>query len=63
MQPIRTLSLIPVQIKITYNTTIPLYKKLASKIKKLRVLGITNIKIAAKLRISIKTVQKSLENK
>ena len=38
MQLIRTLSLIPIQIKITYDNNIPLYIKLAPKIRKLKAL-------------------------
>ena len=61
MQPIRTMSLIPVQIKITYNNNIPLYQKLAPKIKELKALGMTNVEIATKLQISRKTVRKGLK--
>lgn len=55
------MSLIPVQIKITYNNNIPLYQKLAPKIKELKALGMTNVEIATKLQISRKTVRKGLK--
>ena len=58
MQPIRTMSLLPVQIKITYNNNIPLYKKLAAKIRNLKALGLTNNEIATKLKISRKPIRK-----
>ena len=51
-QPIRTLSLIPVKIKITIEQIVPLYKKLAPKIRELKALGMTQDKIAKKLTIS-----------
>jgi len=60
MQPIRTLSLLPFQIKITFDQHVPLYQKLSSKIKELKVLGMTHEEIAASLKISRKTVRKSL---
>jgi len=63
MKPIRTMSLIPGRIKITIKEHIPLYQKLAPKIKELKALGITNNKIAKKFRISIKTVKKSSKNR
>jgi DNA-binding NarL/FixJ family response regulator len=53
------MSLIPMQIKITFDQTIPLYQKLAPKIKELKALGMTNIEIASKLKISRKTIQKA----
>ena len=55
------MSLIPVQIKITYNNNIPLYQKLAPKIKELKALAMTNVEIATKLQISRKTVRKGLK--
>ena len=58
--PIRTMSLIQVKIKITFDQTIPLYQKLASKIKELKALGLSNKTIAAKLKISRKTIRKAL---
>ena len=60
MQAIRTLSLLPIQIKITINQTVPLYQKLAPKIKELKALGMLHDEIAARLKISRKTVRKSL---
>jgi DNA-binding CsgD family transcriptional regulator len=38
----------------------PLYKKLAPKIRKLKALGMTNIEIATKFKISRKTIKKAL---
>ncbi|NGX63951.1 MAG: hypothetical protein KR126chlam6_01374 [Candidatus Anoxychlamydiales bacterium] len=58
-QPIRTLSLIPVQIKITIEQMEPLYKKRKPKIKELTALGMTNIEISEKLKISRKTIRKA----
>jgi len=42
--PIRTLSLIPMTVKITIEQIMPLYKKLAPKIRELKTLGMTNSK-------------------
>ncbi len=58
-QPIRTLSLMPVKIKITMTEAIPLYKKLAPKIKELKTLGMTNEEIATRLKICRKTIRKA----
>jgi hypothetical protein len=58
--PIRTESLISVEIKITLNETIPVYQKLAGKIKELKVLGMSNEEIALRLKINRKTVGKAL---
>ncbi|NGX36186.1 MAG: hypothetical protein K1000chlam1_01025 [Candidatus Anoxychlamydiales bacterium] len=58
--PIRTLSLIPMKIKITIEQTKPLYKKLAFRIRELKALGMTQDQIAKKLNVSIKTTKKSL---
>ncbi|KKK49952.1 hypothetical protein LCGC14_3129880 [marine sediment metagenome] len=58
-QPIRTLSLILVQIKITCNNNIPLYKKLAPKIRELKALGLTQNEMVCRLKISRKTILKS----
>ena len=58
--PIRTLSLIRVKIKITTNEYLPLYQKLAPKIKELKILGLSNENIAVKLNINKKTVRKAL---
>ena len=60
MQLIRTLSLIPIQIKITYDNIMPLYKKLAPKIRELKMMGMNNKEIAVVLKISRKTTRKSL---
>ncbi|NGX63652.1 MAG: hypothetical protein KR126chlam6_01065 [Candidatus Anoxychlamydiales bacterium] len=60
MHPIRTISLIPVKIKITIEQVAPLYQKLAPKIRELKALGMTQDQIAIKLNVSIKTVRKSL---
>ncbi len=59
-QPIRTLSLMPMMIKITLEQIVPLYKKLAPKIRELKVLGMTNIEIAKSLKLSEKTIRKAL---
>ncbi len=61
--PIRTISHIPVKIKITLNEIIPLYKKLAPKIRELKTLGMTNVEIAERLKISKNTIKKSLAHK
>ena len=58
--PIRTESLLPCRIKIPLNETVPIYQKLANKIKELKALGMSNEEIAAKLQINRKTVGKSL---
>ncbi len=58
--PIRTISLIPVKIKITMNENIPLYQRLNSKIKELKTLGMSNIEIEVKLNISRTTFRKGL---
>jgi len=42
------------------NELVPLYQKLAPKIRELKVLGMTNIEIAKKLYINQKTVRKGL---
>lgn len=59
-EPIRTMSLISVKIKIIAHKTIPLYQKLAPKIKELKSLGLTYNEIAIKLKLCKKTVIKSL---
>jgi DNA-binding NarL/FixJ family response regulator len=53
-------SQIPVQIKLSFNQTVAVYQKLASKIKELNALGMPNNEIAKKLKISKKTVKKGL---
>ena len=60
MQPMRTISLIPVRIKIALEQKEPLYKKLASKIRELKALGMTTKDIAKRFHVSHKTVRKSL---
>ncbi len=42
------------------NENVPLYQKLAPKIRELKALGMTQDQIAMKLNVSIKTVRKSL---
>jgi len=54
------MSLIPVRIKITFDQRIPLYQKLAPKIKELVALGMSHKEIASSLKISIKTVKKGI---
>ncbi len=51
---------IPVKIKITMNENIPLYQKLAPKIRELKALNLTNNEIAVRLKISYKTIRKGL---
>ncbi len=41
---------------------IPLYRKIAPKVRKLKVLGMTNVEIAAKLQINRRTVWKAIRN-
>ena len=59
--PIRTISLISAKIKITFDQPMPLYQRLAPKIKELKALGMSNLEIEAKLNISKTTVRKGLE--
>ncbi len=59
-QPIRTISLLPVKIKITTTENIPLCQKLAPKIRELKALGLTHNEIACRLKISLKTVKRAL---
>ena len=49
----------PVKIKISIEHSIPLYQKLAPKIKELKILGMNYKEIATKLKISEKTIRKS----
>jgi orotate phosphoribosyltransferase-like protein len=49
-----------VKIKITIEQKIPLYQKLAPKIRELKALGMTSLEIAIQLEISKKTVKKGL---
>ena len=60
-QPIRTASLLPFQVKIPCNAATPLYQILSPKIKELKVLGMTNNDIAAKLGVNRKTIARSLQ--
>src|SRR3990167_1841331 len=48
--PIRTLSLLPMKIKITMNENIPLYQQLAPKIRELKALGMTNREITGAIQ-------------
>jgi len=48
-----------VKIKITFNQKVPLYKKIAPRIRELKALGMTHKEIAIKLQISRKTIKKS----
>jgi hypothetical protein len=59
--PIRTESLLPIQIKIPLNEVIPIYQKLAPNIKELKALGMSNEEIAVKLAINRKTAEKALK--
>ena len=59
-QPIRTISLIPVRIKITFDQPVPLYQRLSSKIKELKALGMSNLEIEEKLNISKTTIRNGL---
>ena len=58
--PIHTESLLPVQIKIPLNETVPVCQKLATKIKEHKALGMSNEEISLKLKINRKTVGKGL---
>ena len=60
MQPIRTMSLLPMKIEITIEQVVPLYQKLAPKIKELKALGMINIDITSTLEINRKTVRKAI---
>jgi len=61
MQPIRTISEIPVHINIIPIMQIPLYKKLSTKVKQLQTLGISYGKIAKELDISESTVLRAIK--
>ncbi len=56
------MSLILIQIKITYKNNIPLYQKLAPKIRKLKAFDLTHKDIEATLKISRKTIRKALSH-
>ena len=58
--PIRTFALMPVQIKITLPDSPPVHQVLATKIKQMKTLGMTNQEIADSMKISRKTVKKGL---
>jgi DNA-binding CsgD family transcriptional regulator len=49
------------KVKIPCHQAVPIYKILASKIKELKVLGLSNNEIALRLKIHQKTVVKGLE--
>lgn len=59
MQLIRIISEIQAKIIIQPIERIPLYQKLAQKVKELRLLGMTYKKIAKTLNINKKTVRKA----
>jgi len=61
LQPIRNLSFLPIQIKISLEDKESLYYKLAPKIKKLFLLGVSKEEIARKLGISRTTIRKALK--
>jgi orotate phosphoribosyltransferase-like protein len=48
----------PMKIKITIEQAVPLYQKLAPKIRELKALGMTANEIATTLKISRKTIRK-----
>lgn len=48
------------KIKITIEQVMPLYQKLAPKIRELKTLGMTNIEIAKALMVSRKTIRKGI---
>ena len=58
--PIRTISLIPVHIKVPVESKAALYQKLAPKVKELKALGMSHRDIAVSLEIDKKTVGKAL---
>ena len=59
-QRIRTVSQIPVRIKIPLDQTIAVYQKLASKIQEMKALGMSYREIAVGLEIDKKTVGREL---
>jgi DNA-binding NarL/FixJ family response regulator len=59
LQPIRTASEIQAKIIIQPLERIPLYQKLAQKVKELHLLGMTYEEIAKSLDVSKKTVKKA----
>ena len=60
LQPIRTF--IEMKIKIPINQTIPLYKKLSSRILQLKALKMPYSEISKKLQINKKTIIKAIKN-
>ena len=63
LQPIRTASEIHVKIIIQPLERIPLYQKLAQKVKELHLLGMTYRKIAKDLNLDKKTAIKACKYK
>ncbi|MCX6990650.1 MAG: hypothetical protein NTX49_06290 [Chlamydiae bacterium] len=61
MVRIRTISQIPMKVKIPCHQAVPIYKVLAPTIKELKALGLSNNKIAIRLKIHQKTVVKGLK--
>jgi hypothetical protein len=59
-EPIRTISLLPLQVKIPLVQCTAVYQKLAPKIKELKALGMSNEEIARRLKINTKTAKKGL---
>ena len=59
MQPIRTASEIHAKIIIKPLERIPLYQKLAQKVKELHLLGMTYKEIAKSLGVSKNTIKKA----
>jgi len=59
--PIRTVSQIPMKLKVPCHQTLPIHEVLAPKIRELKVLGMTNRDIALRLKIDRKTVKKGLD--
>lgn len=57
--PIRTVSQIPMLVKIPSHQALSIYQVLAPKIKELKALGLSNEEIASKLKINKKTVRKA----
>ena len=61
MQPIRTISEMPAHINILPVFQIPLYKKLSTRVRQLRILGMSYEKIARELDISESTVLRAIK--
>ncbi|MCH9633399.1 MAG: hypothetical protein S4CHLAM7_01240 [Chlamydiae bacterium] len=62
LQPIRTLALRPIKVKIPCQQNISLYQILSPKVKELKALGISYKNIALALNINLKTVLKALSH-